>query len=267
MRIVVCIKQVPASNKVKVDPDTGVIIRNGAQSKTNPYDLYAVETALRIKEQVGGTVTAISMGPSQAEEMMRDVFNMGVDEGVLVSDRAFAGSDVLATSYTLSEAVKEIGGCDLIICGKQTTDGDTAQIGPALAEHLSIPHISWVSGILDVNDKSISVSRESEEIVQSARMEFPCLITVESGIFVPRLPSYKRKKAAAGKTVRMLTLRDFADQNKENYGLSGSPTNVEKIFTPEAEIRQVYLEGQTEEKMKQLVEILQKKKLVEGRRA
>ena len=123
MKIVVCIKQVPASNKVKVDPDTGVIIRNGAQSKTNPYDLYAVETALRIKEQVGGTVTAISMGPSQAEEMMRDVFNMGVDEGVLVSDRAFAGSDVLATSYTLSEAIKEIGGCDLIICGKQTLMG------------------------------------------------------------------------------------------------------------------------------------------------
>lgn len=263
MRIVVCIKQVPASNQVKVDPDTGVIIRNGAQSKTNPYDLYAVETALRLKEQVGGTVTAVTMGPDQAEEMMKDVFYMGVDEGILISDRAFAGSDVLATSYTLSEAVKEIGGCDLIICGKQTTDGDTAQIGPALAEHLGIPHISWVSRILDANERSISVSRESEEIIQSARMEYPCLITVESGIFVPRLPSYKRKKAAQGKTVKKLSLSDFEDQNKANYGLCGSPTNVERIFTPEVQKRQVYLEGHVSDKMKQLAEILRSKKLVE----
>ena len=263
MKIVVCIKQVPASNKVKVDPDTGVIIRDGAQSKTNPYDLYAVETALRLKERLGGTVTAVTMGPEQAKEMMKDVFYMGVDEGILISDRAFAGSDVLATSYTLSEAIKKIGGCDLIVCGKQTTDGDTAQIGPSLAEHLGIPHISWVNRILNTDDTGISVSRESDEIIQSARMNFPCLITVENGIFVPRLPSYKRKKAAKGRTVTVLSLQDFEDQNRENYGLNGSPTNVERIFTPASQERQVYLEGHVTDKMKQLAEILKKKKLVE----
>lgn len=157
MKIVVCMKQVPATSKVDIDPETGAMKRMSGETRTNPYDLFALETALAIREKTGGTVTVLTMGPPQAEEMIRDAYTMGADEGVILSDRKFAGADVLATSYALAQGIQVIGGADLIICGRQTTDGDTAQVGPAIAEHLTIPHAAWVAEIMDVNEKSIQV--------------------------------------------------------------------------------------------------------------
>lgn len=157
MKIVVCMKQVPATSKVDIDPETGAMKRMSGETRTNPYDLFALETTLAIREKTGGTVTVLTMGPPQAEEMIRDAYTMGADEGVILSDRKFAGADVLATSYALAQGIQVIGGADLIICGRQTTDGDTAQVGPAIAEHLTIPHAAWVAEIMDVNEKSIQV--------------------------------------------------------------------------------------------------------------
>lgn len=157
MNILVCIKQVPGSNKVEVDPVTGVLKRDGVESKMNPYDLYALETALRLVETYGGTVKVISMGPPQAGQIIREAFAMGAEEGILLSDRKFAGADVLATSYTLSQGVREAGEFDLILCGKQTTDGDTAQVGPEMAEYLKIPSVSNVKRIVSVDDDAITV--------------------------------------------------------------------------------------------------------------
>ena len=145
MRILVCVKQVPATAHVTVDEKTGVLQREGVESKLNPYDLFALETALRLREEAGGTVTAITMGPPQAQAAIRETFWMGADEGYVLADRRLAGADVLATSYALSQGIAAIGAFDVILCGKQTTDGDTAQVGPALAEHLGLPHAAWVS--------------------------------------------------------------------------------------------------------------------------
>lgn len=157
MKIVVCMKQVPAGTKVDIDPETGAMKRLSGDTRTNPYDLFALEAALQLREKLGGTVTVITMGPPQAEEMMRDAYTMGADDAVILSDRKFAGADVLATSYALSQGIQVLGGADLIVCGKQTTDGDTAQVGPAIAEHLGIPHAAWVSEIVDADETCIRV--------------------------------------------------------------------------------------------------------------
>ena len=154
MNILVCIKQVPGTNKVEVDPVTGVLVRNGVESKMNPYDLYAIETALKLREERGGTVSVISMGPPQAKAVIYEAFSMGADEGALISDRRFGGADVLATSYTLSQGIRKFGSFDLILCGKQTTDGDTAQVGPQTAEKLGIPQITYAEAVVDIVDEA-----------------------------------------------------------------------------------------------------------------
>lgn len=232
MEILVCIKQVPGTSKIEVDPITGVLKRDGVDSKMNPYDLYAIETALRIKEQKGGTIKVISMGPPQAKEVIKEAFMMGADEGALVSDRKFAGADVLATSYTISQGVRKMGNFDLILCGKQTTDGDTAQVGPEMAEYLEIPHIANVLKIIELKEKSVVVEMDMPNTVEIAEIQFPCLLTVEKDIFQPRLPSYKKKVSTKDREIKIITLNDFADQDEKRYGLSGSPTQVERIFPP-----------------------------------
>jgi electron transfer flavoprotein beta subunit len=234
MEILVCIKQVPGTNKVDVDPVTGVLKRDGVDSKMNPYDLYALETALQLKEQKGGRIKVITMGPPQASEVIKEAYMMGADEGALVTDRKFAGSDVLATSYTIAQGVKKSGSFDLIICGKQTTDGDTAQVGPEMAEYLDIPHIANVLGIMEVKEKSIVVEMDMANTVEVAEVQFPCLITVEKGIFQPRLPSYRKKVSTKDRAIKMIALNDFEDKNEKNYGLNGSPTQVDRIFPPDA---------------------------------
>ena len=231
MKILVCIKQVPESNKVEVDPVTGVLKRDGAASKMNPYDLYALETAFRIREEVGGSVHVISMGPPQAQQVIREAFAMGADGGTLLSDRKFGGADVLATSYTLAQGIKSCGDFDLILCGKQTTDGDTAQVGPAIAETLGIPHAAWVSRLRATGD-GLDVTQQLQDSVEVAHMPFPCLVTVEQDICTPRLPSLKLRRAVADKPIHIIGLDDFLDTDAEHYGLSGSATQVERIFAP-----------------------------------
>ena len=193
MNTIVCIKQVPGTSKVEVDEKTGVLKRDGIDTKMNPYDLYALETAFNIKEKKGGSISVISMGPPQAMEVIREAFSMGADNGVLISDRKFAGADVLATSYTISQGIRKTGDFDLIICGKQTTDGDTAQVGPEIAEYLGIPHVANVRKILEIENDYITVEMDMPNTVEIVEVKYPCLLTVEKDIFEPRLPSYRKK--------------------------------------------------------------------------
>lgn len=233
MDILVCIKQVPGTSKVEVDPVTGVLKREGIDSKMNPYDLYALETALRIREKKGGTVKVISMGPPQADEVIKEAYMMGADEGALLSDRKFAGADVLATSYTIAQGIKKMGHIDLILCGKQTTDGDTAQVGPEMAEVLKVPHIANVLSIEEVKEKSMTVKMDMPNTVEVAEIKYPCLLTVEKDIFQPRLPSYKKKLETKNREVKVFSYKDFEDNDESKYGLNGSATQVERIFPPE----------------------------------
>lgn len=262
MEILVCIKQVPGTSKIDVDPITGVLKRDGVDSKMNPYDLYALETALRLKEQKGGTIKVISMGPPQAKEVIKEAFMMGVDEGALVSDRKFAGADVLATSYTISQGVRQLGDFDLILCGKQTTDGDTAQVGPEMAEYLSIPHIANVLSILEVKETSILVEMDMANTIEIAEIQFPCLLTVEKDIFQPRLPSYKKKLSTRDREIKMITFKDFEDNDENRYGLTGSPTQVERIFPPSINTDRETWTGTSSELSFQLAEKLKQLKFV-----
>ena len=249
-------KQVPLSSKVEIDEETGSLKRLGAAVRTNPFDLFALECALRIREQLGGTVTVLTMGPAQSERMIRDAYMMGADDAVILSDRKFAGSDVLATSYTLSQGIQLLGGADLIICGRQTTDGDTAQIGPAIAEHLHLPHAAWVNEITDVSDTHIRVRQDLTSVFQISQMQYPCLITVDKDICVPRLPSYRRKAEAAAKPIRVVTHEDLPAPDLTRFDLVGSPTTVERIFPPPAGAGSVTLEGTAAEKTGQLFDLL-----------
>ncbi len=233
MNVMVCIKQVPGTNKVEVDPVTGVLNRNGVESKMNPYDLYAIETAMRIKEDVGGEVSVITMGPPQAEVIIREAYSMGVDKGFLITDRAFAGADVLATSRALSEGIKKAGDVDIIICGKQSTDGDTAQVGPEISEWMNIASVTNVTEIIKVEEDGIVLKKEIPTAIEVLKVPYPCLIAVEKDIYIPRLPSYVKKKATQDREIKWLTLKDFDDNDPANYGLSGSPTQVQRIFPPE----------------------------------
>lgn len=207
-------------------------------------------------------MTVLTMGPPQAEEMMKDAYTMGADDAVILSDKKFAGADVLATSYALAQGIQVSGGADLIICGKQTTDGDTAQVGPAIAEHMHIPHAAWVSEIVDVTEKDISVRQNLVSVSQVSKMSYPCLITVEKDMCVPRLPSYLLKKATKDREVKILTFNDMPDQDLSRYGLIGSPTSVERMFNPPEKEKQVYLEGNAEEKADALFSILTDKKII-----
>ena len=257
-----CVKQVPDTANVEVDPVTGVLKRDGTQSKLNPYDLYAMESALGMKEQQGGTVDVITMGPGQAREALKECMCMGADRAGLISDRKFAGADVVATSYTLSQGIRRMGEYDLILCGKQTTDGDTAQVGPAMAEHMHIPHAAWVSEIVEVDENSVCVKQKLGDVTQVSRISYPCLITVDKDICVPRLPSYRLKKKTEGRQIRVLGFGDLPDQDLSRYGLVGSPTSVERIFPPEKTKEQVWIEGSAPQQTDALYQLLLRKKFV-----
>jgi electron transfer flavoprotein beta subunit len=262
MDILVCIKQVPGTSKVEVDPVTGVLKRDGIDSKMNPYDLFALETALRLKEKYGGVIKVISMGPPQAIEVIKEAYMMGADEGTLISDRKFAGADVLATSYTISQGIKKMGHVDLILCGKQTTDGDTAQVGPEIAEYLQVPHIANVVSIEEVKSDSMVVKMDMPNTIEVADIKFPCLLTVDKDIFQPRLPSYKKKLATKDRKVGILSLKDFDDKDENKYGLNGSPTQVEKIFPPEVNTDKEMWEGTREELSERRTEKLKELKFI-----
>jgi electron transfer flavoprotein beta subunit len=262
MNIIVCIKQVPGSNKVEVDPVTGVLKRDGVESKMNPYDLYALETALKLKETYGGTIKVISMGPPQAMQIIREAYAMGADEGILLSDRKFAGADVLATSYTLSQGVREAGEFDLILCGKQTTDGDTAQVGPEMAEYLKIPSVSNVKRIVSVEDGAITVEMDMANTIEIARVKFPCLLSVEKDIFMPRLPSYVKMRATKDKEIKVIGFSSLKDQDEMKYGLNGSPTQVQRIFPPESNIKRELWNDSAEELADKLFNKIKESKFI-----
>jgi electron transfer flavoprotein beta subunit len=260
MNILVCIKQVPDSNKVEVDPVTGVLKRNGVESKMNPYDLYAIETALRIREQVGGKICALTMGPGQSAAIIREAFAMGVDEGALISDRKFGGADVLATSYTISQGIKLLGEFDLILCGKQTTDGDTAQVGPEVSEWMNIPSVSNVSKIVELSEEAVVVQMDMTHDIEITKIQFPCLLTVDKDIFMPRLPSYIKKQETKDREIRVITLNELEDQDEKHYGLNGSPTQVQRIFPPQVNAHREMWNGTSTELTDQLVTKLQELK-------
>ncbi len=232
MKYIVCIKQVPDTMDVKVDPETKRIVREGVPSILNPYDTYAIEEALRLKERFGGTAVAISMGPSQAEEILKEAISLGVDEAYLLSDRAFAGSDTLATSYTLSRAIKKLGDFSVVICGREAMDGSTGQVGPELAEHLGIPAITYVSKIIDIAETYIECVRLLEDHYETLRAPLPVVITVVKEINQPRLPSLKGMLKAKKTAVPILTKNDIGG-NDAQYGQDGSPTKVMEIWRPE----------------------------------
>lgn len=233
MKIAVCMKQVPATSEGDMDPETGMLKRAGLEAIVNIYDLAALEAALRLKEQTGARIHVFTMGPQKAEAVLREAYAMGADTGHLVCGREFAGADVLATSYTLMQAIRSVGGFDLILCGRQTTDGDTAQVSGALARWIGIPHFNWVKQMEYGGGRSVRVTYRMEQRAVEAEVRLPCLLSVEREPFIPRMPSLKLKISGKKKPVNRITIEDFENQNREDYGLSGSATKVKKIFPPE----------------------------------
>jgi electron transfer flavoprotein beta subunit len=255
METIVCIKQVPETTEVKINPETNTLIREGVKSIINPFDMYAIEEAVRLKEKFGGKATVITMGPPQAEAALREAISLGIDEGILLSDRAFAGSDTWATSYTLSHAIKKIGAFDLILCGKQASDGDTAQVGPGIATHLDIPQVTYVKKIKEVKDKMLRVERMMEEGYEIIDAPLPVLLTVVKEINEPRLPSLKGMLRAKSAKITVWTQKELK-LDAQKIGLSGSPTQVVKIFNPPHRIGGQMLKGETLEVADKLVELL-----------
>lgn len=256
LNIIVLVKQVPNTSEVKIDPETNNLIREGIPSIVNPYDLYAIEEALRLKEQYGAKVTALSMGPGMAADVLKEAIAMGADKGVLLSDYAFRGADTLATAYTLAAGVKEIGIPDLILCGKQAADGDTAQVPPELAEQLGMACITYVSKIYEINDEKIVVRRNLDYGDMEAEADLPAVITVQKGINDVRLPTLESMVVAAVQQIKTLTVKDVdVDENK--ISIAGSPTKVVKIFSPKTERRGRVLEGSLEEQLSVVMEQLQ----------
>lgn len=245
MDIIVCIKQVPDTTDVKINPQTNTLVREGVRSVINPFDMYAIEEAIRLKEKHGGKVWVITMGPPQAMDALREAIAMGADEAVLVSDRAFAGSDTLATSYTLSQAIKKIGKFDMIICGKQALDGDTAQVGPGIAVHLLLSQVTFVKKIEQVEKRSVTVERMTEEGYDVVSAPLPCLITIVKEINTPRYASLVGKVRARRMKIPVWGPKDLGCDEKR-LGLVGSPTWVQKIFAPPVRKGGVPLEATSE---------------------
>ena len=262
MKILVCIKQVPGSNNVEVDPVTGVLKRSGIAGKCNPYDLYAIETALSLAERFGGTVETLTMGPPQAKAVIQEAVCMGAKSGTVLTDRKFAGADVLATAYTISQGIRKCGTYDLIICGKQTTDGDTAQVGAEVAEYLGIPNISNVLRVEEYSGGQLKLRVNLDNKIVTLTAPLPCLISVDGDINTPRLPSYKIRKNLTEDSVKFLTFADFEDQNPDHYGLSGSATQVERIFPPEKTAQKHTIGGDAEAQAQALFSLLRDKKML-----
>lgn len=262
MNILVCIKQVPGSSNVEVDPVTGVLKRDGVQSKMNPYDLYGLEMALSLAEKYDGTVETVTMGPPQAKSIIVESVCMGAKCGTVLSDRKFAGADVLATAYTLSQGICKAGDFDLIICGKQTTDGDTAQVGAEVAEYLNLPNVANVVSVEEIKDGKVYLTASLDDRVVTMAVQMPCLLSVDGDINSPRLPSYKVKQTVTDDQVKFLSFDDFSDNNPDNYGLNGSATQVERIFPPEKNTEKRSIDGDAKKQSEELFQLICDKKLI-----
>lgn len=266
MNMLICVKQVPDTTEIKIDPVTNTLIRQGVPSIVNPYDGYALETAVRIKEEKNeGKVVVLSMGPKQAEVALQECLAVGADQAYLVSDRAFGGSDTLATSYILSRAIAKVeeleGKFDIIFCGKQAIDGDTAQVGPEIAEHLGYPQVTY--GVeAHVDGDVIKVKREEEVGYSVIAAKFPCLVTMTKTAYDARYPTIKSKMQARKKEIKLLTSEDF-EVDLTKAGLKGSPTKVSKTFVPNRrKDGQIIDEGSVEASAKKLVALLDEQRII-----
>jgi len=255
MKILVCVKQVPDAKDVRLDPKTNTLAREGVESIMNPYDRHALEEAVAIKELRGGAVTVVTMGPPQAEAVLREAIACGADEGVLVSDRAFAGADTWATSYTLAKTVETLGGFDLILCGKQAIDGDTAQVGPGLARRLHLPFAACVQKTRKVTGVAIEVERMMDDGFDVLRLPLPALMTVVKDINEPRVASLKGKMKAKKAEILQFSAADIG-ADPQCIGLAGSPTRVVRVFSPEPRGDRKIFSGSVVEQVDQLVACL-----------
>ncbi len=255
MNIIVCVKQVPDAKDVRLDPETNTLAREGVESIMNPYDQHALEEAVRLKEAHGGEVTVLTMGPPQAEDVLRQAVSCGADKAVLVSDRAFAGADTWATAYTLSRAVLKTGQFDLILCGKQAIDGDTAQVGPGLALRLDIPYVTCAQKIRQVESGALVVERMMDDGYDVVEIRLPALLSVVKNINEPRVPSLKGKMKAKKIDITTLSAEDIEADSK-CIGLPGSPTQVVNVFPPPARGEKAILTGTLDEQIEQLVDKL-----------
>lgn len=261
MNIVVCIKQVPDTTDVKIDSKTNTLIRKGVESIINPYDMNAIEVALSLREEFGGKVTVISMGPPQVKDSLKEAVSLGVDEVILLSDRAFAGADTLATSYTLAKGIEKIDEVDLILCGKQAIDGDTAQVGPGIAEHLKLPHTTYVKEIIEMKNETLTVKRKIEDGFELIKMQLPALLTITKEINEPRLPSIRGILRSREIEVPVWTVDDL-DLDHSFIGLDGSPTQVVSVETPKIDVEGEVFTGTAEEQVESLLVALSDQKVL-----
>lgn len=250
MNILVCVKQVPDTAEIKINPETNTLIRDGVPSIVNPFDGYALEMAARLKDDLGGTITVLSMGPDQAKEALKSCLAVGADCAILLSDRAFGGSDTLATSYIISKAIEtlevENGKFDLIFCGKQAIDGDTAQVGPEIAEHLGLAQATCVTEITGDTDGEILVKRETDLGYEVLAVKKPAVLTVTKTTYDPRYATVKSKLAAARTQIPVMKSADIHIET-DKAGLKGSPTKVRKTYTPKFTKQNMRIEADTPE--------------------
>lgn len=252
MNVIVCIKQVPDTAEVKINRETNTLIREGVPSIINPFDLYALEEGVRIKERVGRSVTVLSMGPPQVQDSLREAISLGADRAILLSDRAFAGADTLATSYTIARGLVKIGAYDLILFGKQAIDGDTGQVGPEVAEVLGLPHITLVRKIVELRQDYVKVERLVESGYEVLEAPLPAVLTVVKEINEPRVPSLKGMARAKKAEITTWSASDL-DVDPARIGLDGSPTKVMRIFTPDFDKKGELLAGTIEEQVQTLI--------------
>jgi len=260
LRLAVCVKQVPETTEVRMDPEKGTLVREGVASIVNPFDTYAVEEAVRLREKMGGEVVVLSMGPPQAEAALRECLSVGADRAVLVSDPAFAGSDTWATSLTLAAALGKVG-FDLVLCGKQAADGDTAQVGPGIAVNLDLPQATYVRRIREIDGKRVVAERLLEEGTEVLELPLPAVLTVVKEINEPRLPSLKGKMRARKAEIERLSAADLG-LPPERLGLEGSPTRVVRIFAPPPRAGGQVFTGEPAEAAGKLLAALERDKLL-----
>ena len=261
MKIVVCIKQVPDSIEVEIDEETKRIKRESVKGIINPFDMYALEEALRLKERFGGETVVLTMGPPQAEEALREALAMGLDRAILVTDRAFAGSDTLATGYTLKCAIDKLGGADIVLCGKEAMDGSTGQVGPYLAETLSIPYVTFVSKVSTVENAQVECERLMEDHYETLRSPLPAVLTVVKEINEPRIPSLRGMLKAKKAEITKWTAEEIGG-DPARFGQDGSPTRVVEVWKHTLAKEGKILEGEPDELAGLLLTELREKGLV-----
>jgi electron transfer flavoprotein beta subunit len=261
MNIIVCMKQVPGTTEVKINPETNTLIRQGIENIINPFDTYAIEEGIRLKERYGGKVTVISMGPPQAEDALRETISLGADEAVLLSDSAFAGADTWATAFTLAKAIEKIRDYDLVICGRQTIDGDTGQVGPEIAEMLDLPFVAYVSQVEDISDRAILLRRMVEEGHEIIETTLPAVITVTKEINMPRLPSLRGIAKSKSAIIPTWGISELGI-DEDSAGRAGSSTEVIKVFFPQRVCVAEILEGDPESQANNLIERLKSAGLI-----